>query len=362
MSRQIAKKRLRRNLWWQFIQIAAIEDLTFSSATRWLTLYYDIRKQRYLTSRMITISKFNWITEIFSKLSDTRFRKFLRMNRKFFDQMLEIIKQNVVFYNDNNVNQSLVSRQLIVVLHKFDHDEANEDYINNASLWDVFEDYVYDCTRRVIIAFCQRRDEYVKWFTTKKRKFESMKNDARTDFIECINKANDIDIVLQRKSDEKYDDEIFFNRKKCYAMNLLEVCDFKRMFTYILIHWLNFQHDVRIFAFFVLNRRSQKYFSSDEYVLTNNAYVNVDYLISFYKNSATKISINKRFNLELFNIRVDIEHAFDILKDRWINLTKFCCCLYNNKQYEFVVHWIIVCVVLHNFLLDLSNAWNIEKD
>lgn len=62
-----------------------------------------------------------------------------------------------------------------------------------------------------------------------------MKNDAKTNFIECVKKTDDIDIVLQRKSDDKYDDEIFFNRKKRYAMNLLEICDFKRMFIYILI-------------------------------------------------------------------------------------------------------------------------------
>ena len=150
---------------------------------------------------------------------------------------------------------------------------------------------------------------------------------------------------MQKKSDEKYDDKIFFNRKKRYAMNLLKICDFKKMFIYIFIDWFNFQHDVRIFAFFVFNRRSHEYFSFDEYVLTNNTYVNVDHLIFFYKNIATKISINKRFNFKLFNIRVDIEHAFDILKNRWINFTRFRCCLYNNKQYEFVVHWIIVCVV-----------------
>ena len=143
-----------------------------------------------------------------------------------------------------------------------------------------------------------------------------MKNDARADFIECTDKADDIDIVLQRKSDEKYDDEIFFNRKKRYAMNLLEVCDSKRMFTYILTGWPNSQHDARVFAFFALNRRSHEYFSSDEYVLANSAYVSVDHLIPLYKNSATKISVNKRFNLKLFSIRVDIEHAFDILKNR----------------------------------------------
>ena len=331
MSRQSTKKRLRRDLWWQFIQIAIIENFTSFSVTRWLALYYDIRKQRYLTFRTITISKSNWITKVFSKLSNTRFRKFLRMNRKFFNDVLAIIEQNLIFYSDYNVVQMFVNRQLAVALHKLNHDETDENYMSNANLWKIFENHVYNCTRRVILALCRRRDEYVKWFTTKKNKFENMKNDAKTNFIECVKKTDDIDIVLQRKSDDKYDDEIFFNRKKRYAMNLLEICDFKRMFIYILIDWLNFQHDVRVFAFFALNRRFQKFFSSSEYVLTNNAYASVDHLIFSYKNFATRILINKRFNFKLFNIRVDIEHAFDILKNRWINFTKFRCCSLNHR-------------------------------
>lgn len=61
-----------------------------------------------------------------------------------------------------------------------------------------------------------------------------MTNDARVDFIKCIEKINDNDIVLIRKSDDQFDDEIYFNKKKRYAMNLLVVCDSKKMFTYML--------------------------------------------------------------------------------------------------------------------------------
>ena len=60
-----------------------------------------------------------------------------------------------------------------------------------------------------------------------------MINDARTSFIDCVEKLNENDIVFIKKSDDKYDDEIFFNKKKRYVMNLLDICDFKKMFIYM---------------------------------------------------------------------------------------------------------------------------------
>ena len=62
-----------------------------------------------------------------------------------------------------------------------------------------------------------------------------MKNDARIDFIKCVKKLNDNDIVLTQKFENKYDKKIFFNKKKRYVINLCVICDFKIMFIYILI-------------------------------------------------------------------------------------------------------------------------------
>ena len=61
-----------------------------------------------------------------------------------------------------------------------------------------------------------------------------MKNNARVDFIKCIKKLNESDIVLTRKFKSKYDEKIFFNKKKRYVMNFCVIYDFKKMFIYML--------------------------------------------------------------------------------------------------------------------------------
>ena len=60
-----------------------------------------------------------------------------------------------------------------------------------------------------------------------------MINDVRANFIDCVKKLNENDIVFIKKFDDKYDNEIFFNRKKRYVMNLFDICDFKKMFIYM---------------------------------------------------------------------------------------------------------------------------------
>ena len=143
-----------------------------------------------------------------------------------------------------------------------------------------------------------------------------MINDVRVSFIDCVEKLNENDIVFIKKSDDKYDDEIFFNRKKRYVMNLLNICDFKKMFIYMFNNWFNSQHDVRIFVVFVINRKFEKFFDKEKYLLIDNAYVNVKHVTFFYKTSTTFKKINRRFNRKFFNIRIEIKHAFDIFKNR----------------------------------------------
>ena len=104
MSRYSDKKRFRRDLWYHFLIFAISENFIAKRIFEWLIIRKIIKKQRYLWFR-INIFKSNWITKIFSKYFDVRFRKFVRMNREIFKQMFHIIENDFVFYNEFNVFQ-----------------------------------------------------------------------------------------------------------------------------------------------------------------------------------------------------------------------------------------------------------------
>ena len=214
MSRFNNKRLFQRDFWRLWLTAAAVEDLTFSTAMRWLILCENLKKQRYLTFRIDVISKSNWNINILFDYNDIRFRKYVRMNRKSFVRLMNIVKNDFIFYSNSNRSQILVSQQLFVVFHKFNHDDIECDFKSSADLWDIFENHVFNCIKKVIIAFYRRRDEYIKWSNIRKRRRENMKNDARADFIKCVEKLDDIDIVLTQKFENKYNEKIFFNRKK----------------------------------------------------------------------------------------------------------------------------------------------------
>ena len=280
--------------------------------------------------------------------------------------MLRILEHDFIFFVENDIfnrnDQTSVAHQLLITLYKLSHSDIEADVKNNAIMWKIFENHIHNCTKKIVMTLCKKRDQYVKWFKEKKRKRENMINDARQNFIECIEKLNGNDIVLIRKSENQFDDEIYFNRKKRYAMNLLVVCDSKKMFTYMFNDWLNSQHDVRVYAFFKLNRRFEEFFSRKQYLLIDSVYVSQKTVVFSYKVSTINDSNNKRFNKKLFSIRVDIEHVFDMLKERWQSFIELRLNLYNKSQHEFIVKWIIVCVIFHNIFLILQNSWQIVDD
>ena len=237
MSRRNSKKRLRNDLWWQFIQNVVVTNFTFFVALRWFVLYYDIRQQRYLLIRFIVISKFNWIVDVFFELFNTRFRKFVRINRETFKHVFRFIENDVVFQNNNYVFQLFVQHQLIIVFYKLKHEKNNIDFMNCVNLWKIFENYVFTCIKRVILILCKKRNFYVKWFDAKQRKIENIKNDVRANFLDCVNKTNDIDIVLNKKFEKKIRRRTFFQSKKTLRNEFINRLRFQKD-VYLHAQWL----------------------------------------------------------------------------------------------------------------------------
>lgn len=100
------------------------------------------------------------------------------------------------------------------------------------------------------------------------------------------------------------------------------------------------------------------YFSPGEYLLGDKAYTLTKYMMTPYKSPAAERADNKRFNRCLSNIRVDIEHAFGILKGRWYSLNSLRVRLTTQRRYEFAIRWIMACVILHNLTIAAQDEWD----
>jgi hypothetical protein len=67
--------------------------------------------------------------------------------------------------------------------------------------------------------------------------------------------------------------------------------------------------------------------------------------ITSYKTSHIKNSDVRRFNRRFSRIRIDIEHAFEMLKERKKSLIKLGLRIHDLKNYIFAIRWIIACVI-----------------
>ena len=143
---------------------------------------------------------------------------------------------------------------------------------------------------------------------------ESMTNMEQEGFGRIVSKVDGTDIVLNYKPSGIFDGKMFWNQKKCYALDVCAVCNSKKEIIYFLTNWLNNQHDAGVFASTRLYQSLMKFFGPRQYLLGDAAYTFTKYMIPLYKASEANHSENKKFNKKLSKVRIDIKHTFGMLK------------------------------------------------
>ena len=360
MSRLSNKEVLRREIFNLFIHSSARYGRSHPRTRRLLALLEAFAEEQYIEPRNF-VPKSNWAINILPQYSEDRWRSFSRMSPRSFKHILCLISGNSVFYNNSTCQQAPIEAQFKIALWRLSQNGSASGYRPSASQWGVSEGHISNCIKRVVAALFQLREEHIKWPSPSERRQESIKNDEREGFLGAVGKADGTDIVLQYKPGGVFDGEAFFNRKKRYALDLCVVCNSSKKFIYMLTGFSNATHDARVWAHTCLQQDPEIYFSTGQYILADSAYTSIEYLVPPYKAPHARSKEIRQFNRRLSSARIDIEHAFGILKGRWKSLTGLRLLLNSHKQFEYACMWLTACVVLHNILLDLDDAWGEDE-
>jgi hypothetical protein len=162
MSRISRKVQLQRDLHCFFL----IQDVTASlqnesnEALNYLILIEELKEQRYFSSRLFVL-KFNWASIVLLVLSENWFRDLVRMNHFFFSHVVDLIQKDVIFFNKSHTFHTFVKNQLKYALYRMRHDDNESDFLLTVILWEVFEEHVFDCTKRVIKTLCRLKNVFV---------------------------------------------------------------------------------------------------------------------------------------------------------------------------------------------------------
>jgi hypothetical protein len=80
-------------------------------------------------------------------------------------------------------------------------------------------------------------------------------------------------------------------------------------------------------------------------------------MIPAYKAPAAYVRKNTEFNYCLAKAQVQDKNTIGILKNQWSSLHEIQIHLYEQPHMKWHIKWIYCCIILHNMLAKLDNAW-----
>lgn len=152
----------------------------------------------------------------------------------------------------------------------------------------------------------------------------------------------------------------FYGRKATYCTSVQGICDHSSKIRNIQVGYLGSSHDARLFNESDVGKFPERFFSGGQYILGDGAYRNLPYLVPIKRKPLNEDHhpADEKFNTYIAMMRIKIEHAFGILKERFCSL-KLLPVKYSKKTGRYdqqrVNDWIRTCVILNNFLMDRGN-------
>lgn len=184
-------------------------------------------------------------------------------------------------------------------------------------------------TKRVFTAIFSLEKRFVYWLTAVEKKGIAKKIQERSGFPDCIGCVDGSLIPVMYKPSFNGGD--FYNRKNCYGLNILAVCDHLRRFRFAHLGFSRCAHDTRVYRCSPLAENLGKYFQGgEEYVLDDSGYpFHPTVMTPFKKPIGEELTaVMSNYNYMHAKGRVPIENAFGILKEVLQSLT----CLRHVKQ------------------------------
>ena len=286
------------------------------------------------------------------------FRIDARINFDTFDLLTKCLKTQFCFQNDFINEQMFVIRQNFIILKRFDIYDNDSSFQNIANWTEIKKNIVDFVIRRIFLAIHEfdLQKTHIRW---------SIENDSNRE--ETKDWIENTEISKQWRHDwcmidetiislfEKfhYYENAFFDRKHRYFINVQIINIFYN--NQIIDYASSFnenRHDSHCFEQIYFHQQHSFLLTIEEWCWTDVTYSLRDWLISSFKKSNNRFKINKKFNYNLFRIRIRSEHAIEYLKKRFCSLKELRIQIRNEKNIRYVVVWINVCIVFHVFAID----------
>ena len=238
---------------------------------------------RYLRPRLYNVVKSkDWWQNVLPFYDSVRFKRILRMFPHHFQQLTNFIRSHPVFSSQGSKPQACVELQLAVFLFRLG---STGSLFEVCSRFGIGEGTVILYTKRVIQAIISKKKKFVKWPTSEERQrvhegFESLGG------LKNVIGAVDETYIPMRNAPSK-DPEVYFTRKKRYAIHCQGIVNDKGIFTNFDIGWPGSVHDARVFRNSSFYKNYSHFIQGDDYLLGDSAYPISSFLIPPFKDPST---------------------------------------------------------------------------
>lgn len=151
------------------------------------------------------------------------------------------------------------------------------------------------------------------------------------------------------------DPEVYFTRKKRYAIHCQGIVNDSGIFTSFDIGWPGSVHDARVFRNSSFYKNYSNLIQDDDYLLGDSAYPISPFLIPPFKDPTSRK--HKEFNQFHSRHRVVVENAFGRLKARFRILKDL-----DVKTVKMGVLFTCCAIILHNFLEMNMDIWEVDSN
>lgn len=281
----------------------------------------------------------------------------MRMDKYSFMAVCNEIRSHEVFNKNGRKKQMPVEVQLMVTLKRLGSFGTGASVGKIARDCGISEGSVEEFTRRIFKAILSIEKRFVYWPTATEKEEIAEEIEKKSGFPDCIGCMDGSLIPVMYKP--SYIGGDFYNRKNCYGLNILAVCDYLRRFRYAHLGFSGCAHDSRVYNESPLALNPCKYFEDDEYVLGDSGYVlHPTVMLPLKKPSGQELSREElNYNYMHAKGRVPIENAFGILKEVFQSLKCLRHVITGNSSVKYLSIWIRVCMVLHNIMIDNKDSY-----
>jgi DDE superfamily endonuclease len=341
----------------ELIRLSIINDDDNSDLEELMELRWSVEETRFINPR-IPIPRNRSMIDMLWRYNEYDFKQEIRMCKNFFKTLVHVIENHPIFHNNARNTQRNVWEQVYITLRRLGC-EGNAISIGSSSrIGGVSFGTVGNHTNRVLTGIYDMMSNLINWPNAQERIAIS----SRFDRNHGLKGSVGAHIILSQRP--HIDGEVFWTRKHCYSINVQIVCDGERMIRGYVIGWPGSVTDSTVFKNSDIYKFPKNHFSNNklEYLIADAGYASKSFMCTPYRQPAAFVPHNKLFNQIFSSGRVVIEHVNGILKARWSSLKGIRNQIIKQDDFVTVNKQIVVCMLLHNFLLICKDVWDDGDD